>query len=513
MKYALLVLAACHSASPPHHGPTGNGIQIFVDAPGSPAELERLVTIPIEQAIGGIGAAGIHSTTQSGRVVVTFELGDADAAAARQQVLAKLKDAALPAGVSPALGPFTSRDGVLVRYALHSDQLSPTQLRMLQDWTIRPALIHAPGVADVSTCGGFVEEIVIDVDPARLAGVSLGDIVTAISHDDLRTAKQLTFDDVSNIVVKNVNGAPIRVDDIATVIRGRAPQTCYAIDDRGAGIVEGTVWLRPGLDRERVRSGVTQALAAVRAELPASVTLDPITDTADAVVALPPASFAEQARAVAMLRDPASHATLELGADAGGFASDVPDEVRVRLATAGDAAAVRAHAKQLATATWIDDEPTAWVKVYGADLDQLGKLADQLAAKLEVVERTGAAMVPVLEVKPDRDRLAELHLTLAAVTDATQAARTGLPAGWLQDKEQRIPIMIRIAQAVPDLHVGSVPLTAVAEVRQVLEPRVILRDRGRRWVGIRVRARDLAALRDQIRTATLPPGYEAVVTE
>lgn len=507
----MLALAACgqHSAGPAATHPA-SAIQVVVDAPGPPSLLERMVTIPIERSLSVVtGLSQIRSAAANGRVVVTVELVTPSLSTARQEVVTRLRDVQLPQGVTPQVGPLTSPDGALVRYALHGDHASSIELRTLQDWTIRPALMRVPGIADVSTCGGLVEQLDVTIDPAKLGKVTLADVATAIGKDAGQLGRQRTIDDIANEMVKAIDSAPIRVDDLATVARGHAPRRCVVMDERSTDVVEGTAWLRVGTDRERVGRGITAALDVLRKELPPGITLDLVPTTEPATLVLPDGTLEEQLRLLERLRG--AGATLELGDDDGGYQAGVPNAVRVRLASPAAAAALAERAKAVPDAVWIGEAPTAWIAISGPDLDELGRIATQLTAKLEVVEHVGTQAAPSLEVTPDRPHLLAASIAESAVLDGVRAALEGLPTGELLDHGRKLPIVLHVAAAVPDVPIGEVKLGALAQVRMVPERRAILREHLRREVRVRVRVVDLAALREQIRGEHLPLGYEAAV--
>src|SRR5260221_1108168 len=169
-----LALAACgsHASSPSSHGSAA--VQVWVETADDASNLERSVTIPIETGLMGLpNVVDVHSLSETGRAIVTVELGNGDVLAAGQEILAPLQNVELPRGVTAELGPFTSERGAIVRYTLHSDVLPLVQVRALQDWTIVRKLRTIPGVADVSTCGGAPEEIHILLDPAHATAVTV----------------------------------------------------------------------------------------------------------------------------------------------------------------------------------------------------------------------------------------------------------------------------------------------------------------------------------------------------
>src|SRR5437016_11594855 len=140
--------------------------------PGHAAEeMETQVTVPIERALNRVpNVIARRSRTIFGLSVVelTFSYGTDDYFA-RQVVLERLRDAALPDGATPTLGPLSTPIGELFRYTLQGpENFNEIQLRELQDWVIAPRLLQVPGVADVVPFGGLVKQYQIEIDPLKL---------------------------------------------------------------------------------------------------------------------------------------------------------------------------------------------------------------------------------------------------------------------------------------------------------------------------------------------------------
>ena len=93
----------------------------------------------------------------------------------------------LPAGVAPTLGPDATGVGHVFWYTLDSDTMSLRDLRSLQDWFVRYQLNAVPGVAEVASVGGFVQQYEIDVDPDRLRtyNLPLSAVVSAVRDSNL----------------------------------------------------------------------------------------------------------------------------------------------------------------------------------------------------------------------------------------------------------------------------------------------------------------------------------------
>src|SRR5437588_170096 len=138
--------------------------------PGHAAEeIEQQVSVPIERALNGVpNVIARRSRTIFGLSVVelTFDYGTDDYFA-RQVVLEKLRDASIPDGVTPTLGPLSTPIGELYRYTVEGSK-NPMEVRELEDWIIEPRFLQVPGVADVTPFGGLIKQYQIEVEPLAL---------------------------------------------------------------------------------------------------------------------------------------------------------------------------------------------------------------------------------------------------------------------------------------------------------------------------------------------------------
>src|SRR5207248_4385363 len=128
------------------------------------------VTVPIERALNSVpNVIARRSRTIFGLSVVelTFSYGTNDYFA-RQVVLEKLRDANIPDGVTPTLGPLATPIGELYRYTLEGPGYDTMQLRELQDWVIAPRFLQVTGIADVVPFGGLIKQYQIEIDPFAL---------------------------------------------------------------------------------------------------------------------------------------------------------------------------------------------------------------------------------------------------------------------------------------------------------------------------------------------------------
>src|SRR5215207_282154 len=170
---------------------TPNQVQVITVAPGmSPNEVENLVSYPMETAMMGLPQTeGVRSISKAGISVVTVSYDDdVDMYFARAQVTQRMQDAAgaLPDGLQPTLGPPATPMGEVFQYLVLSDSLSLMELKNLQEYTIKPMLRTLPGVADVNSWGGMVQQFHVLADPSKLAGygVTLRDLESALEANN-----------------------------------------------------------------------------------------------------------------------------------------------------------------------------------------------------------------------------------------------------------------------------------------------------------------------------------------
>ncbi len=152
------------------------------------------------------------------------------------------------------------------------------------------------------------------------------------------------------------------------------------------------------------------------------------------------------------------------------------------------------------------------IKVFGSDLVRLKAFADRIGRALKPIPGTGDLRVqrvlglPLLEVKPDRDRLARYGIPAEDVLDVIQAARVGRPAGLVFEGQRRFDLRLRMppgdesTEALGRLPVGSargepIPLHLVADIKETEGPAVINRESLERRVvvEVNVRGRDLVS--------------------
>jgi cobalt-zinc-cadmium resistance protein CzcA len=275
--------------------------------PGHAAEeMETQVTVPIERALNSVpNVIARRSRTIFGLSVVELTFSyNTDDYFARQVVLEKLRDADLPDGATPTLGPLSTPIGELFRYTLRAPgNYTEIQLRELQDWVIAPRLLQVSGVADVVPFGGLIKQYQISIDPLKLEkyNFTVAKVAQAVGANN-RNAGGAMIDnrqqsmvirgvglihstaDIENIVLSAVGGAPVFLKDVAQVQIGAALQTGIFGLDKKSGGVEGIVLMRRGENPSEVLEGVSEAIDNLNAtRLPAGVRIVSIYDRRELV--------------------------------------------------------------------------------------------------------------------------------------------------------------------------------------------------------------------------------------
>src|SRR5262249_5910163 len=176
--------------------------------PGHAAEeVERLITIPLENELNGIAhITFLRSFSNFGvsNIRVLFADGT-DNYWARQQAQERINQAELPPDAKPGLGPLASVIGEVYRYTLESPTMPLIELKALQDWVLEREFRKVPGVADVVSWGGGIKQYEVTVDPNRLRAYNL-------------TLRQV-FDAISSNNA-NAGGSYLREGEYALMVRG-----------------------------------------------------------------------------------------------------------------------------------------------------------------------------------------------------------------------------------------------------------------------------------------------------
>ncbi|MCA9534045.1 MAG: efflux RND transporter permease subunit [Myxococcales bacterium] len=287
---------------------TGQQVMLLTRAPGyTPEEVERLVTRPVEIALGGLpGLETQRSLSRYGLSVVTAVFhDDVDLVRARQLVAERLVGLPqLPAGVeTPELGPMTGGLGEIYHFAVEGEGYSATEILELVELRVAPVLRSVPGVVEVNTWGGTRRTLDVVGDPLAMSahGVSLAELRAAVETssgavpgDALSSGAGRTLlrgralpavpEDLARGVLRvSPDGSTVRIGDVASVRPGAEPRLGTATSEgRGEGVYVMVQMLR-GENALMVLDAIHARLPDVRAALPGDVHLEPIYDRSELV--------------------------------------------------------------------------------------------------------------------------------------------------------------------------------------------------------------------------------------
>ncbi len=278
-----------------------NQVIVFTDWTGrSPQEVEDQVTYPLVtnlQGLPGVRTVRATSAFSFSMVNIIFE-DNVDLYWARTRVLERLNlvTKQLPEGVVPTLGPDATGVGQIFWYTVESDDMNLRDLRTVQDWFVRYQLNSVPGVAEVASVGGYVQQYQIDIDPNKLRGVNIpiSAVVEAVQRSNNNVGGNVveqagqwavvrgigligSIADVENIMIGSSGGTPIYVKNVAEVKLGNAFRT-GALDKNGNEAVGGVVIARYGVNTLEVIEAVKQKIEALQPGLPPGVRIVPFYD-------------------------------------------------------------------------------------------------------------------------------------------------------------------------------------------------------------------------------------------
>jgi CzcA family heavy metal efflux pump len=283
-------------------------VVVNLDAGDRPAEQMAVeVTWPVEEAVRSVpGVRDIRSTTSRGsaEISINFDWG-ADMVAAALQVESAISQAlsGLPQGTTFLVRRMDPTVMPVLAYSLTSDTHSLVELRDIALYQLRPVISTVKGVAKVGVQGGAIEEYQVVVDPARLAslGLSLNDVAKAVSAANVITAvgrmeehyklylmiSDTRFHDLDQIretILRSGKNGLVRLDDIATVSKGTAPQWTRATAD-GHDAVLFQIYQQPGGNTVQIAREIKQKLAGLRARLPKGIRIANWYDQSQLIVA------------------------------------------------------------------------------------------------------------------------------------------------------------------------------------------------------------------------------------
>ena len=271
-------------------------VVIMTEANGMAAEeVEQLVTFPIETAVNGAThVRRVRSSSTTGFSIVWVEFDwSTNIYLARQIVSEKLSwvSESLPDNIGkPTLGPQSSILGELLIVGLTADSTSMLDLRTIADWTIRPRLLSTGGVAQVAVLGGDIKEYQVLIHPEKMKhyGVSLGEIMAVTRSMNQNTNGGVIYEygneyivrgivsttDVAKLgraVIKNIQGAPVTLEDVADVQIGAQQPKLGLASEKGKPAVLLTVTKQPNTGTIELTEKLEAALHDLQKNLPADV--------------------------------------------------------------------------------------------------------------------------------------------------------------------------------------------------------------------------------------------------
>ncbi|HEY3453334.1 MAG TPA: CusA/CzcA family heavy metal efflux RND transporter [Bryobacteraceae bacterium] len=326
-RLVLVVVAAClmafgiraarHLSVDAFPDVTNVQVQVATEAPGkSPEEVERFVTVPLEIAMTGLpGMTEMRSLIKPGLSIITLVFEDNRSVYfERQLVMERLTEVRekLPVGIVPVLGPVSTALGEVYQYTLEKPSdgnrpLSKEELverRTIQDWVVRPLLRSIPGVAEINSTGGYVKQYQTIVDPIKLHhyGLTVKEVFDALARNNGNSgggilpqhAEQYLIrgvglirdlDDIRSIVLKEVNGTPVYIRDVAEVKFGEEVRYGAMVKGGYTEAVGGIVMMLAGGNAKEIVGRVKERVAEINSNgsIPHGLKIVPYYDRSELV--------------------------------------------------------------------------------------------------------------------------------------------------------------------------------------------------------------------------------------
>ena len=287
---------------------TNNQVQIITASPTlATQEVEQFITYPIEQAVKSVpNIVELRSISRFGLSVITVVFTEeTDIYWARQQITERIKEAEekIPKNVgTPELAPVSTGLGEIYQYVVfpkegYEDKYNSMDLRTIQDWYIIPQLIGIEGVAEVNTLGGELKQYEVAIQPERLKSMntSILEIFNALELNNENTGGAYidkkpyahfirsvgmvkSIEDIERIVVKNVNGVPLLIRDVAEVRIGSSIRYGAVTKDGKGEAVSGMVMMLKDANTQDVVKRVKERIVQIESSLPEGVAIAPYLD-------------------------------------------------------------------------------------------------------------------------------------------------------------------------------------------------------------------------------------------
>ena len=282
----------------------------------SPEEVERFITVPLEIAMTGLpGLTEMRSLNKNALSLITLVFTDeTDVYFARQLVMERLMEVMerMPVGVTPVLGPVSTGLGEVYQYTLDKPgdgkkeltREDLTERRSVQDWVVRPLLRGIPGVAEINSQGGYVKQYQVLVNPDRMThfSIKLKDVYEALARNNANSgggvlphyAEQYlirgvglvqSLDDIRNMVLKEENGIPVYIRDVAEVTIGHEVRVGVVLKNGDTESVGGVVMMMRGGNAKEVVNKIKARVAEINSKgmLPHGLQIVPYYDRSELV--------------------------------------------------------------------------------------------------------------------------------------------------------------------------------------------------------------------------------------
>lgn len=292
---------------------TNNQVQVITTSQNlSTQDMEQFITYPVELEMANLpGVEEIRSVSKFGLSVVTIVFDEDMGTYLPRQLLAeKIKSASenIPESFGkPEMGPITTGLGEIYQYILdtkpgYEDRYTAMELRTIQDWIVKRQLSGIPGVVEVNSWGGKLKQYEVAIDSEKLMAMDItaSEVYTALEKNNsiagggyIERLNQAYFirgeglvhslEDIENIVVKNPDGNPIYIRDIAEVGFGNATRF-GAITGNGEGEkVLGQVMMIKDGNSKQVIEAVQDRVAEVSENLPEGVYINAFLDRSELI--------------------------------------------------------------------------------------------------------------------------------------------------------------------------------------------------------------------------------------
>ena len=292
---------------------TNNQVQVITVSQNlSTVDIEQFVTYPVELAMANLpGVIELRSVSRFGLSVVTIVFKDDMGTYLPRQVVQEKLNAVkdeIPAQFGdPFMGPITTGLGEIFQYTIkpkegYDTTYTPTELRTIQDWIVKRQMALIPGVVEVNSFGGSIKQYEIALNPDKLnaMGVSITEVFEALENNNVNTGGAYiekdhmanfirgeglarSLDDIKNIVVKNENGIPILISDVAEQVHFGSQVRYGAFTQEGHEAVGGMILMLKGENSNEVIQSVKARIAEVQKTLPKGLEITPFLDRSELI--------------------------------------------------------------------------------------------------------------------------------------------------------------------------------------------------------------------------------------